>query len=376
MFVSTIFIYFSTFAMVPAFQEPSPQGEIEVEVSVKEQIRESLKVIRSRKLDWYGKEYALEELMQLGAEGQDALMRQMKLEIRKLDTQFQRQRKTFIKEVTAVAAQIAKGRLDKKGSQQLADARKTLLTASRDKNLTKTMVHEICDPAVITIVTLLEVTVAQIFEHEKDLDEEMSGIEEFLDQHMMLFDYWNQARNELLQAEDKLAKRAERAQPPTDPSTYNDDLDHEIARIARDAEIMPNRDRALLEINAALFSKLAPEEAAGIYKLNLLRIRCGIGAIRVDLKLCTAGRGHSTDMVEHSFFAHTSPVPGKSSPSDRANLAGTSGGAENIAAGQETGYGAIQAWWYSPGHHLNMMAPHGRTGIGRHQNHWTQMFGN
>ena len=372
MFVSTIFLYFSTFAIVPVAQEPSP----EVEASVKEQIRESLKVIRSRKLDWYGKEYALEDLMRLGAEGQDALMRQMKLEIRKLDSQFQRQRKTFIKAFTAAATQIAKGRLDKKGSQRLADARKSLLTASRDKNLIKAMVHEICDPAVITIVSLLEITVAQIFEHEKDLDKEMWGIEEFLDQHVMLFNYWNQARNELLQAEKKLAKRAERAQPPADPSAYNDNLDNELERIARDAEIMPGRDRDLLKSNALLFGQLAPEEAAGIYKLNLLRIRAGIGAIRVDLKLCTAGRGHSQDMVEHGFFAHTSPVPGKSSPSDRANLAGTSGGAENIASGQETGHAAIQAWWYSPGHHLNMMAPHGRTGIGRHQNHWTQMFGN
>ena len=376
MFVSTIFLYFSTFAGAPVYQEPSPEVEIETAVSVKEQIRESLKVIRSRKLNWYDKEYALENLMHLGAEGQDALMRQMKLEIRKLDTQFQRQRKTFIKEFTAAATQIAKGRLDKKGSQRLADARKSLLAASRGKNLTKAMVREICDPAVITIVALLEITVAQIFEHEEDLDEEMWGIEEFLDQHMMLFNYWNQARNELLQAENQLAKRAERAQHPTDPSSYNNNLDSELERIARDTEIMPDRDRALLKDNAALFSQLDPEEAAGIYKLNLLRIRCGIGAVRVDIKLCAAGRGHSADMVEHGFFAHTSPVPGKSSPSDRANLAGTSGGAENIASGQETGHAAIQAWWYSPGHHLNMMAPHGRTGIGRHQNHWTQIFGN
>ena len=373
MFVSTIFLYFSAFAIAPVSQEPS--SEAEVEVSVKEQIRESLKVIRSRKLDWYGKEHALEDLMRLGAEGQEALMRQMKLEIRKLDTQLQRQRKAFIKGLTAAATQIAKERLDKKGSQLLADARQSLLGASRDKNLTKAMVHEVCDPAVSTIVSLLKVTVSQILESDKDLDEERLSIEESIDQHMMLFNYWNQARSELLQGEKKLAKRAERAQSPADPSAYNDNLDNELERIARDAEIMPGRDRDLLKSNALLFGQLAPEEAAGIYKLNLLRIRAGIGAIRVDLKLCTAGRGHSQDMVEHGFFAHTSPVPGKSSPSDRANLAGTSGGAENIASGQETGHAAIQAWWYSPGHHLNMMASHGRTGLGRHQNHWTQMFG-
>jgi uncharacterized protein YkwD len=375
MLVTIILLYFSAVPSAPVLQEPSP--EVEVEVSVKEQIRESLKVIRSRKLDWYGKEYALEDLMQLGAEGQDALMRQMKLEIRKLDTQFQRNRKVFIKEFTAAATRIAKGRLDKKGSQQLDDSRQSLLGASRDKNLTKAMVHEICDPAVSTIVSLLEITVAQILEGEKILEEERWDIEVSIDQQIMLFNYWAQARNELLQAEKTLAKRAERAQPPANPSAYNDNLDNDLQRIARDAEIMPDRDRELLKVNATLVSQLAPEEAAGIYKLNLLRIRAGIGAIRIDLKLCTAARGHSKDMVEHGFFAHMSPVPGKRGPNDRANLAGTSGGAENIAAGQETGHAAIQAWWYSPGHHLNMMANgNGRTGLGRHQGHWTQMFGN
>ena len=61
MFVSTIFLYFSAFAIAPVSQEPS--SEAEVEVSVKEQIRESLKVISSRKLDWHGKEHALRDHM-------------------------------------------------------------------------------------------------------------------------------------------------------------------------------------------------------------------------------------------------------------------------------------------------------------------------
>ena len=38
---------------------------------------------------------------------------------------------------------------------------------------------------------------------------------------------------------------------------------------------------------------------------------------------------------------------------------------ENIAAGQDTGEGAIHAWWHSPGHHKNMLGGHGRVGLGR-----------
>ena len=153
------------------------------------------------------------------------------------------------------------------------------------------------------------------------------------------------------------------------------ELNATLETLAFAAEIMPERDRATLKANALLFEDLKPGEGDGIRDINILRIRAGIGALRVDVKLCKAGRGHSQDMVEHSFFAHASPVDGKRTPSDRASLAGTSGGAENIAAGMDSGPGAIRAWWYSPGHHRNMMGNHGRTGLGRFESHWTQMFG-
>ena len=141
----------------------------------------------------------------------------------------------------------------------------------------------------------------------------------------------------------------------------------------------PHKGRGAVSATRGRFAiqttELDPEEAAGVLELNRIRVRAGLAADRLDLKLCDAGRGHSTDMVEHKFFAHDSPIPGKKSPSDRAAKAGTSGGAENIAAGQRNGHGAIRAWWYSPGHHRNMMGNHARTGLGRFQDHWTQMFG-
>ena len=133
--------------------------------------------------------------------------------------------------------------------------------------------------------------------------------------------------------------------------------------------------RGLLEANAAMAVQLAPEEAEGIADLNRIRLLLGLPAVAIDLKLCQAARGHSQDMHERKFFSHDSPVPGKATPSQRAKLAGTSGSAENIAAGTATGLGANKMWFHSPGHFKNMLGNHRRVGLGHHNKKWTQMFG-
>jgi uncharacterized protein YkwD len=138
---------------------------------------------------------------------------------------------------------------------------------------------------------------------------------------------------------------------------------------------MPSADRTVLLSNRQTASKIAAPEAQGIQVLNMMRIRLGIGALSIDPKLCLAGRGHSTDMKERNFFDHTSPVPGKETPWKRAQLAGTSADAENIAAGTDSPEGVIEMWWHSPGHHVNMMAAHKRVGLGKYEQTWTQMFG-
>lgn len=107
-----------------------------------------------------------------------------------------------------------------------------------------------------------------------------------------------------------------------------------------------------------------------------MRLLVGLPALRLDPKLCDAARGHSQDMKEHNFFAHTSPLPGKTNPSDRAAQAGTTGGGENIFMGSADPRGANRGWFFSPGHHKNMFNPgYRRVGLGRHDRHWTQMFG-
>jgi uncharacterized protein YkwD len=131
-----------------------------------------------------------------------------------------------------------------------------------------------------------------------------------------------------------------------------------------------------MEANEKLASNLPAEEFESIRITNEMRAMLGISVLAIDVKLCEAARGHSKDMVEYKFFAHESPVPGKKTPWDRAKLAGTSAGAENIYAGSAKPADPIGAWFHSPGHHVNMLNPgHKRIGMGRHGGHWTQMFG-
>ncbi|MDE0826900.1 MAG: CAP domain-containing protein [Akkermansiaceae bacterium] len=123
-------------------------------------------------------------------------------------------------------------------------------------------------------------------------------------------------------------------------------------------------------------TELPEAERLGIEELNTMRLLLNLNALRLDPKLCEAGRGHSQDMKEHNFFSHTSPIPGKNSPSARASKAGTSGGGENIYMGSKSPKAANKGWFYSPGHHKNMFnAGYKRVGLGNYRSHWTQMFG-
>ncbi len=124
-------------------------------------------------------------------------------------------------------------------------------------------------------------------------------------------------------------------------------------------------------------AKIPADEARGIEDCNVMRLLVGLNACLIDPKLCEAARGHSSDMQSRGFFAHESPVPGKTTPWDRAKLAGTSACSENIFAGSPDPHGAIMAWFHSPGHHKNMFATGvTRMGLGRAGGAWTQMFGN
>ena len=123
-------------------------------------------------------------------------------------------------------------------------------------------------------------------------------------------------------------------------------------------------------------AKVPINEREGVREVNEWRLLLGLNALVIDPKLCAAGREHSEDMNKHQFFAHESPLPGKTTPWQRAGNHGTKASGENIYMGSESPSSANKGWFYSPGHHKNMFRKgHTRIGLGQYSRHWTQMFG-
>jgi uncharacterized protein YkwD len=146
---------------------------------------------------------------------------------------------------------------------------------------------------------------------------------------------------------------------------------------ARSALGIPGDYLATLRYNTKLASTIPFAEAEAIRDMNHYRMLIGLPPCVIDPRLCKAARDHSRDMHEKDFFSHTSPVAGKKSPWMRAKLEGTTAKSENIYSGRRDGKAANRSWWYSPGHHRNMLNPKNRrVGMGVHEKDWTQMFGN
>jgi uncharacterized protein YkwD len=163
---------------------------------------------------------------------------------------------------------------------------------------------------------------------------------------------------------------------PPKPPNFEEYLEGEERLAAALATPMDANTRTVLAANARLADKIDAEEARTILALNLTRNLLGLSALATDVQLCAAARDHSHDMETLHFFAHESPVEGKKLPWDRARRFGTTASAENIFMGRADGREANTAWFHSPGHHKNMLAPdHVRVGVGRSGVHFTELFG-
>ncbi len=135
------------------------------------------------------------------------------------------------------------------------------------------------------------------------------------------------------------------------------------------------KDQKIMLANMELREKIRIEEYRQIWQTNLYRILLGKAPLKINPNLCDAARDHSKDMRELKFFAHESPVPGKRTPSDRAQRFKASASGENIFMGDPSPEGAFWAWFKSLGHHQNMVREYSEIGVGHHEKYWTQMFG-
>jgi uncharacterized protein YkwD len=112
--------------------------------------------------------------------------------------------------------------------------------------------------------------------------------------------------------------------------------------------------------------------------VNTERAAAGCGALVADAGLAGVARAHSEDMRDRGFFSHDNPDG--LGPFERAELAGLSASAENIAVGQQDAAEVMADWMSSPGHRENILdCELGRLGVGVATGSggpwWTQLFG-
>jgi uncharacterized protein YkwD len=91
-----------------------------------------------------------------------------------------------------------------------------------------------------------------------------------------------------------------------------------------------------------------------VYLTNKQRALHGCKAVRVEIRLTKAARGHSSYMARTGNFSHVGTA--KSSFVTRIKAAGFPRPAsENIAYGYRTGLDVVKGWMASPGHRANIL---------------------
>lgn len=271
------------------------------------------------------------------------------------------------------AAAVQKQRLGKDGAQRVESLRSTALGVSRRQDLSKDRIVRELDPIVAELQELLLPTLEQVLAVEPDVG---PGLDRLRAVRTELAE-WHALYAAMLDGFDlhpDVQKHLEKNPVPDPPPVPEALATTAVEWLLLGLPLSP-RDRRTVQENAQLRAAMDPEEFAGTQALNKLRYLLGLPMVRIDPKLGDAARDHSDDMARLSFFDHNSPVPGKRSFADRASRFGTSASSENIATGHADGEDAIRGWWYSPGHHRNMLGNHVRTGLGRSGTLWTQLFG-
>lgn len=282
-------------------------------------------------------------------------------------------RERLQKEFAKAAAATQRTSLQHTGAAKLDQLRKQAATITARQDLTKEAIHAELDPLLAELRSCVLPTAQQVLDQDPALATAVAAYLGNGTQVEQWYDLCLEAAHHV-DGDPTGRAHAQKAAPLAPPPlTLSIDVEFEAACVL--GLQLSSQDQRALEDNEALRASMDPAEFQGTLELNRIRMALGLNAVRIDQRLGVAARDHSRDMHTLGFFSHTSPVDGKHSFGDRASRAGTSASAENIAAGQSRGEGAIEAWWYSPGHHKNMLGGHARTGLGRYGQTWTQLFG-
>lgn len=303
----------------------------------------------------------VDELLKIEVEGPRQLAKVLVLEVdQKLSNYLGRIERAA---TTAQRARLQSQGGGRKAESEVVELRNRSMTVSRKKDLTKEQIKEICDPAVARLTELMLVQPSELIEKDAELQAARKQI-------IADVELFHQSVDKLPEDQRKTVG----VLPSTDTIEAVLTTQEKVACMM--AMPITPQDKGTLKTNLRNGLFMDPAEVTGAAELNRLRLLMGLNALLIDAKLSDASRDHSKDMNKHKFFAHESPVEGKTTPWMRAANFGTKASAENIYMGRESGEAAIDAWWYSPGHHVNMMKVATRVGMGRFEQHWTQMLGN
>jgi hypothetical protein len=316
------------------------------------------------------REQLITQILNCGESGARALAKLATRELERSHKALDSAQQHYLEGFEKAAVKLVAARQTREALAEIKAQRAIVWKLQSAAELSKQAIHDQSDPAVLAIRVVLEVDAQAVREHSvpcakahAEWEQELAAAREWQD----------------LQQRALAALPGSDFEPRIETQAREEAVQAEESWLCTLALPMSAGDRRVLLDNRAMEAspelKLDPEVGLGVLDLNRLRILLGTHALQIDPKLCDAAEGHSEDMQRLGFFAHESPVEGKRTPGDRAAKAGTSGGAENIARGHRTAKSANQGWWYSPGHHKNMLAGHARIGLGRRDDFWTQMFG-
>lgn len=293
---------------------------------------------------------------QVGGPGPARFIRLLETEYKSRLRDYTRQ---FQKQVSIAVAQQRQGAT----AADIEKLQEQVRDLARDPGLTRDLVIKQGDPAMEQLGSLLNMDRDTVLRSSKEL---AAARDELLELSRMA----RQSASHLLATDRRMADLI------PEPAQADSSLRQHEDMLAFYATPMTDEAIDVMLENERTAQNLDGQEAESIRRLNLMRIRVGIQPLAIDTRLSDAARDHSQDMATLNFFSHTSPVSGKTSFVDRARNFGATASGENIAHGYPSPAAVIQAWWYSPGHHKNMMNPRfRRIGIGRYNRHWTQMFG-
>lgn len=322
--------------------------------------RKQLKVLIDRFRRARGEQRQRDELMDVLFKYGDVAVRQLQ---ELVDAELHGHLQEYAGNYMRRASGLYRSRLTPANAAQVQRLRNQVLALKDDESLTRQRIVAEGDPAIDKLRNLLVIPRETVLEDEV-LRAKRAQLVELSQSWQRIQEYFLKKRPVPI------------GDGPQRGPSFEDHLRGEEDMAAQLAMPMQPANRRTLAANARLETQIGREEARAVMACNLMRNLLGLNVLAIDLKLCTAARDHSKDMTTLKFFAHESPVQGKKTFADRAANFGTTSSGENILKGTTDGNQASLSWFHSPGHHKNMLGSHNRVGVGRHEVHFTKMFGN